>query len=170
MRPVTSVGSHICPDLVDLREFVNCRHSGPRRVWKGRGDQQSLPRIRGIRGIRGCVPFGSDLLYIYIYICAKLTSCYPQFGPTIEKPKENRCFRPRTLKNLRKIDISGPRPRTCQDWEDLGGFGVKIDLKVTKTIKIDTFLLGIVVFPGKKPPEAAWVGTLILAPTPGSPF
>ena len=37
---------------------------------------------------------------------------------------------------------------------DLGGFWVKIDIKVTKTTKIDTCLLGIVVFPWKKPPEA----------------
>ena len=36
----------------------------------------------------------------------------------------------------------------------LEGFGVKISLKVSKTIKIHTFLLGIVVFAGKKPPEA----------------
>ena len=44
----------------------------------------------------------------------------------------------------------------------LEGFGVKISLKVTKTIKIHTFLLGIVVFAGKKPPEAAFFGSHIL--------
>ena len=44
----------------------------------------------------------------------------------------------------------------------LEGFGVKISLKVSKTIKIHTFLLGIVVFPGKKPPEAAFFGSHIL--------
>ena len=37
--------------------------------------------------------------------------------------------------------------------------GVKIYLNVTKTIKIDICLPGIVVFPGKKPPEAPGVGT-----------
>ena len=45
---------------------------------------------------------------------------------------------------------------------DLDGFWVKISLKVTKTIKIHTFLLGIVVFAGKKPPEAAFFGSHIL--------
>ena len=44
----------------------------------------------------------------------------------------------------------------------LEGFWVKISLKVTKTIKIHTFLLGIVVFAGKKPPEAAFFGSHIL--------
>ena len=44
----------------------------------------------------------------------------------------------------------------------LEGFGVKICLKVSKTIKIHTFLLEIVVFPGKKPPEAAFFGSHIL--------
>ena len=44
-------------------------------------------------------------------------------------------------------------------WE---GFGVKISLKVTKTIKIRTFLLEIVVFAAKKPPEAAFFGSHIL--------
>ena len=44
----------------------------------------------------------------------------------------------------------------------LEGFGVRISLKVTKTIKIHTFLLGIVVFAGKKPPEAAFFGSHIL--------
>ena len=37
------------------------------------------------------------------------------------------------------------------------GFGVKISLKVSKTIKMHTFLLEIVVFPGKKTPEAAFL-------------
>ena len=50
----------------------------------------------------------------------------------------------------------------CQDWKDLEGFGVKISLKVSKTDKIHTFLLGIVVFAGKKPPEAAFFGSHIL--------
>ena len=45
---------------------------------------------------------------------------------------------------------------------DLDGFWVKISLKVSKTIKIHTFLLGIVVFAGKKPPEAAFFGSHIL--------
>ena len=44
----------------------------------------------------------------------------------------------------------------------LDGFWVKISLKVSKTIKIHTFLLGIVVFAGKKPPEAAFFGSHIL--------
>ena len=44
-----------------------------------------------------------------------------------------------------------------------GGFGGKISIKVAKTIKIRTFLLEIVVFAGKKPPEAAFFGSLILA-------
>ena len=44
----------------------------------------------------------------------------------------------------------------------LDGFGVKISLKVSKTIKIHTFLLGIVVFAGKKPPEAAFFGSHII--------
>ena len=44
----------------------------------------------------------------------------------------------------------------------LEGFGVKISLKVSKTGKIHTFLLGIVVFAGKKPPEAAFFGSHIL--------
>ena len=51
---------------------------------------------------------------------------------------------------------------TCQDWKDLEGFGFKISLKVSKTIKMHTFLLEIVVFPGKKPPEAAFFGSHIL--------
>ena len=46
---------------------------------------------------------------------------------------------------------------TCQDFEDLEGFWIKISLKVSKTVKIHTFLLEIVVFPGKKPPEAAFL-------------
>ena len=40
---------------------------------------------------------------------------------------------------------------------DLDGFWVKISLKVSKTIKIHTFLLGIVVFAGKnrrRPPSS----------------
>ena len=45
---------------------------------------------------------------------------------------------------------------------DLDGFWGKISLKVSKTIKIHTFLLGIVVFAGKKPPEAAFFGSHIL--------
>ena len=45
---------------------------------------------------------------------------------------------------------------------DLDGFWVKIHLKVSKTIKIHTFLLGIVVFAGKKTPEAAFFGSHIL--------
>ena len=52
----------------------------------------------------------------------------------------------------------------------LVGFGIKIELKVTKTIKIDTCLPGIVVFAGKKPPEAAPVGAPhLLAEPPGRP-
>ena len=51
---------------------------------------------------------------------------------------------------------------TCQDWKDLEGFGVKISLNVLKTINIHTFLLGIVVFAEKKPPEAAFFGSHIL--------
>ena len=46
---------------------------------------------------------------------------------------------------------------------DLGGFWVKIELKVTKSIKIDTCLPGIVVFSGKKTPEAPPGGSTILA-------
>ena len=46
--------------------------------------------------------------------------------------------------------------------EGFGRFWVKIYLKVTKTIKIHTFLLGIVVFAGKKTPEAAFFGSHIL--------
>ena len=45
----------------------------------------------------------------------------------------------------------------------LDGFGVKINLKVSKAVNIHTFLLGIVVFPGKKPPEAPGVGAPYLA-------
>ena len=41
-------------------------------------------------------------------------------------------------------------------------FWIKIRLKVSKTIKIRTFLLGIVFFAGKKPPEAAFFGSHIL--------
>ena len=33
----------------------------------------------------------------------------PNFGPNVEKPKENQCFPPQTLKNLRKIDVFGLR-------------------------------------------------------------
>ena len=51
---------------------------------------------------------------------------------------------------------------TCRDWKDLEGFWIKISLRVSKTIKIQTFLLEIVVFPGKKPPEAAFFGSHIL--------
>ena len=47
-------------------------------------------------------------------------------------------------------------------WMVWGGFGDKIRLKVTKTSKIYTFLLGIVVFPCKKTPEAAFLGSHIL--------
>ena len=39
---------------------------------------------------------------------------------------------------------------------------ITFDTKVAKTIKIQTFLLGIVVFAGKKPPEAAFFGSHIL--------
>ena len=46
----------------------------------------------------------------------------------------------------------------CSCWRtNLTGFGVKIDLKVTKTIKTDTCLPEVVVFPGKnrrRPPRA----------------
>ena len=50
------------------------------------------------------------------------------------------------------------------------GFGVKIDLKVTKTIKIDTCLPEVVVFAGKKPPEAPRSGAPhLLAEPPGRP-
>ena len=42
------------------------------------------------------------------------------------------------------------------------GFGVKIDPKVTKTITIDTCLPEVVVFAGKKTPEATWGGSTIL--------
>ena len=44
----------------------------------------------------------------------------------------------------------------------LEGLCVKISLKVTKTIKRHTFLLEIVVFAGKKTPEAAFFGSHIL--------
>ena len=44
----------------------------------------------------------------------------------------------------------------------LEAFAIKISLKVSKTIKIRTFLLEIVVFPGKKTPEAAFFGSHIL--------
>ena len=43
------------------------------------------------------------------------------------------------------------------------GFWVKIDPKVTKTIKIDTSLLGIVVFSWKKTAGGPRCGNLILA-------
>ena len=52
--------------------------------------------------------------------------------------------------------------RILRIWMGLEGCWVKIRLKVSKTVKIHTFLLEIVVFPGKKPPEAAFFGSHIL--------
>ena len=44
----------------------------------------------------------------------------------------------------------------------LEAFGIKISLKVSKTVNIQTLLLEIVVFPGKKTPEAAFFGSHML--------
>ena len=59
---------------------------------------------------------------------------------------------------------------TCQDLEDLGGFGTKIHLKVSKKHKQKSIyiyiyiyiLKGVVVLAGEQTPEAAFFGRHIL--------
>ena len=57
---------HVTPTPSFEGVCVNCRHPGPRRVWKGAPSCTSCHHFTGSRGIRGRVPKSSNLLLFTI--------------------------------------------------------------------------------------------------------